>query len=174
MTLSRGTRGGSLERREGVMKLNIRWWFGSASLVGILLFPGFSGAQQKQVPAAQASISYDLSRETVLEGTVVSFTSNSKIPPLGSHVTIQTASGPVDVHLGSEALLKSNDIFLAAGDSIRIVGENQPYGGGGFFAARILQKGSQSVTLRNSKGIPLSPKRVVTGSPAQTRHGGTQ
>ena len=86
------------------MKLNIRWWFGSAALVGILLFPGFSGAQQKQVPAAQASISYDLSRETVLEGTVLSFTSNSKIPPLGSHVTMQTASGPVDVHLGSEAL----------------------------------------------------------------------
>jgi hypothetical protein len=146
------------------MKLNMRLCFGSASLAGILLFPGFSRAQQKQMPAAQASISYDLSRETVLEGTVVSFTSNSKIPPLGSHVTIQAAAGPVDVHLGSEAVLKSNDIFLAAGDSIRMVGENQPYGGGSFFAARVLQKGSQSVTLRNSSGIPLSPKRKVGGS----------
>jgi hypothetical protein len=154
------------------MKLNLRLWFSSASLAGILLFPGFSGAQQKQVPVAQASISYDLSRETVLEGTVVSFTSNSKIPPLGSHVTIQTASGPVDVHLGSEALLKSNDIFLAAGDSIRIVGENQPYGGGSFFAARVLQKGSQSVTLRNSNGIPLSPKRKVGGSAIRSHQGG--
>jgi hypothetical protein len=154
------------------MKLNIRLWFGNASLAVILLFPGFSGAQQKQMPAAQASISYDLSRETVLEGTVVSFTSNSKIPPLGSHVTMQTASGPVDVHLGSEALLKSNDIFLAAGDSIRIVGEDQPYGGGSFFAARILQKGSQSVTLRNSNGIPLSPKRNVGGSSIRSRRGG--
>jgi len=154
------------------MKLNIRLWFGSASLAGVLLSPGLSGAQQKQMPAAQASISYALSRETVLEGTVVSFASNSKIPPLGSHVTIQTASGPVDVHLGSEALLKSNDIFLAAGDSIRIVGENQPYGGGNFFAARILQKGNQSVTLRNSNGIPLSSKRNVGGSTIRSRRGG--
>jgi hypothetical protein len=154
------------------MKLNIRLCFGSASLAGILLFPGFSGAQQKQMPVAQANISYDLSRETVLEGTVVSFTSNSKIPPLGSHVTIQTASGPVDVHLGSEALLKSNDIFVAAGDSIRIVGESQPYGGGSFFAARVLQKGSQSVTLRNSNGIPLSPKRNVGGSTIRSHRGG--
>ena len=154
------------------MKLNLRLWFSSASLAGILLFPGFSGAQQKQVPVAQASISYDLSRETVLEGTVVSFTSNSKIPPLGSHVTMQTASGPVDVHLGSEALLKSNDIFLAAGDAIRIVGENQPYGGGSFFAARVLQKGSQSVTLRNSNGIPLAPKRNVGASTIRPHRGG--
>ena len=154
------------------MKLNIRLCFGGASLAGILLFPGFSDAQQKQIPVAQANISYDLSRETVLEGTVVSFTSNSKTPPLGSHVTIQTASGPVDVHLGSEALLKSNDIFLAAGDSIRIVGESQPYGGGSFFAARVLQKGSQSVTLRNSNGIPLSPKRKVGGSAIRSHQGG--
>jgi hypothetical protein len=139
-----------------------------------LLFAPFSGAQQKQTPVAQANISYDLSRETVLQGIVVSFIASSQLPPMGAHVTIQTASGPIDVHLGNASLLKRSDIFLAAGDSVRIVGENQPYGDGSFFAARILQKGSQSVTLRNSRGIPFLPKRTVTGSRAQIRQGGAQ
>jgi hypothetical protein len=156
------------------MKLNIRMCLGSAAFTGALVFAPFSIAQQKQTPVAQANISYDLSRETVLQGTVVSFTASSQIPPVGSHVTIQTASGPVDVHLGNATLLKVNDVFLAAGDSVRIVGEKQLYGGGSFFAARVLQKGNQSVTLRNSRGIPLAPKRAVTGSPLRMRQGGAQ
>jgi hypothetical protein len=156
------------------MKLKIGMCLSCSAIAGALLFAPFSGAQQKSTPAAQANISYDLSRETMLQGTVVSFTANSQIPPLGSHVTIQTASGLVDVHLGSATVLKASDIFLEAGDSVRIVGENQPYGSGSFFAARVLQKGSQSVTLRNSKGIPLSTKRNVNGSSARIRQGGAQ
>jgi hypothetical protein len=163
---------GSLERGEGFMKLNIRMYLGSAAFASALLSAPFSGAQQKQAAMAQANISYDLSRETAIQGTVVSFTAASSVPPLGAHVTIQTASGAVDVHLGNATLLKSNDIFLAAGDSVRIVGENQPYGSGSFFAARILQKGSQSVALRNANGIPLSPKRAASTSGAHTRLGG--
>ncbi len=137
-----------------------------------LLIVPFSGAQQKPTPVAQANISYELSREIMLQGTVVSFTANSKIAPLGSHVTIQTASGIVDVHLGNEALLKSNDIFLSPGDSVRIVGESQLYGAGSFFAARVLQKGSQSVTLRNSNGILLAPRRTSSGPNTRSHQGG--
>ena len=154
------------------MKLNMRLCLSSAASAGLLLSTPFSGAQQKQSTVAQANISYELSRETILQGTVVSFTANSKIAPLGSHVTIQTASGIVDVHLGNEAMLKSNDIFLAPGDSVRIVGESQQYGAGSFFAARVLQKGSQSVTLRNSNGIPLAPGRKSSGPSTRSHRGG--
>ncbi len=154
------------------MKLNIRLCVSSAAFAVVLFSTPFSGAQQKPAPVAQANISYELSRETMLQGTVVSFTANSKIAPLGSHVTIQTASGIVDVHLGNEALLKSNDIFLAPGDSVKIVGESQLYGAGSFFAARVLQKGSQSVTLRNSSGIPLAPRRKNSGPATRSHQGG--
>jgi hypothetical protein len=156
------------------MKLNNRLCLGSAAFAGLLFFTPFSGAQQKSTPVAQANISYDLSRETIVQGTVVTFTANSKIAPLGSHVTIQTASGMVDVHLGNEALLKSNDIFLAPGDSVRIVGESQQYGAGSYFAARVLQKGSQSVTLRNSNGILFAPGRRSSGPSTRSRQGGAQ
>ena len=156
------------------MKLNIRLCLGSAAFAGVLFSTPFSGAQQKPTAVPQANISYELSRETMLQGTVVSFTASSKTAPLGSHVTIQTASGLVDVHLGNEALLKSSDIFLAPGDSVRIVGESQLYGAGSFFAARVLQKGSQSVTLRNSNGIPLAPKRKSSGPNSRSHQGGAQ
>jgi hypothetical protein len=156
------------------MRLKIQMCLGCAACAAALLTAPFSGAQQKPTPVAQANSSYDLSRETVLQGTVVSFTASSQVPPLGAHATIQTASGPVDVHLGNASLLKRSDIFLAAGDSVRIVGENQPYGDGSFFAARVLQKGSQSVTLRNSKGIPLSPKHTTSASGARSRQAGAQ
>jgi hypothetical protein len=156
------------------MKQKLRLFLGSSVAAAALLFAPFSGAQQKPVPVPQANISYDLTRESILQGTVVSFTANSRVAPIGAHATIQTSAGPVDVHLGNASLLKQNDIFLAAGDSVRIVGLVLPFGDGSIFAARILQKGSQSVTLRNLNGLPRSPKRATTTSAARIRQGGAQ
>jgi len=130
----------------------------STSLFAVFLLatPFLAGAQQKAVPATLRQSSNSVpTNETVLQGTVVSYTENSTGAPLGAHVVIQTSSGEVDVHLGNAAILKANNISLSAGDSVRITGSSTPYGEGTFFAARILQKGSQSAVLRNARGIPL-------------------
>ena len=74
---------------------------------------------------------------------------------MGAHVVIQTASGQIDVHLGDGGLLKADRFTLATGDSIRVIGENVPYGAGSQFFARILQKGNQTVALRSMRGFPL-------------------
>jgi hypothetical protein len=132
---------------------------GCAAFAAALLAVPFSGAQQKQSLLPQAMAPYELSRETQLQGTVVSFTASSQIAPIGPHATIQTSSGIVDVHLGNASTMKINDIFLASGDSVKIVGESQNFGNGLVFLARVLQKGNQTVTLRNSKGIPIAPRR---------------
>ncbi|MGB8458678.1 MAG: hypothetical protein WCE50_13220 [Candidatus Acidiferrum sp.] len=147
---------------------------GSAAFAGALLSASFSGAQQNQTPVAQANTSYDVRRETVVRGTVISFTASSVVPPFGAHVTIQTSGGPLEVHLGNISTLKQGNIFLTAGDSVSIVGENLPFGSGSIFAARVLQKGSQSVTLRNLKGVPLSPVRPAAASGARIRRRGVQ
>src|SRR5260370_31343867 len=63
------------------------------------------------------------SREVSLQGVALGFTENSSTPPLGAHVSVQTSSGTLDVHLGSAKLLQANHFTLAAGDSVRIVGE---------------------------------------------------
>ncbi|MGB9459443.1 MAG: hypothetical protein WCA94_00990, partial [Candidatus Acidiferrum sp.] len=68
--------------------------------------------------------------------------------------------GTVDVHLGNASLIKSNGMNLASGDSVKIVGELHTFGNQSVFIARVLQKGSQVITLRNAKGMPLLPART--------------
>jgi len=123
----------------------------------VLVFSMGAAAQQKSQSAAQQKRSYDVSREVSLEGTVVSFAENSSTPPLGPHVVVQTASGQIDVHLGDGRLLQANHLALAAGDSIRVIGENVWYGEGTQFFARIVQKDSQTLVLRSTRGFPLRP-----------------
>jgi hypothetical protein len=142
------------------MKLKIRLFLGSAVLAGALLSVSFAGAQQQQAAVAQANATYDASRETTLVGKVLSYTTESSVPPIGAHVTIQTAYGPVDVHIGSAKLLEQNHFTLAAGDSVRITGEVISIGQSNTFAARIIENGTQSVTVRNSKGQILQMPAV--------------
>lgn len=131
-------------------------FLGSAAMAVALLSAPLAGAQQKEQPVQQDNTTYQLSRETVLQGTVVSYTASSTTAPIGAHVTVQTATGVVDVHLGSAKLLEANHFTLAAGDTVRIVGENIADEQGSFFAVRILQKGGQTLLLRSVRGIPLS------------------
>ena len=135
----------------------IRWNSFSASLCTILLFCASAGAQQNTQSTAQQMRAYEVSREVSMQGTVVSFTENSSTAPLGPHVVIQTTSGQVDVHLGDARLLKANHLTLAAGDNVRVVGENVTHGTSSQFFARIIQKGNQTLTLRSARGFPLRP-----------------
>jgi hypothetical protein len=160
VTLSRGISQESLERGEGVTKLKIRFFLGSAVFAGALLSISFAGAQQQQSAVAQTYSTYDASRETTLVGKVLSYTAESSVPPIGAHVSIQTASGIVDVHIGSAKLLEQNHFTLAAGDSVRITGEVMSFGQSSIFAARIIENGTQSVTVRNSKGRMLQTPAV--------------
>jgi len=113
-------------------------------------------AQQSKQPDVRQLQSYDLTREGSLLGTVVKYDTASKLPPIGAHVLIQTPSGQVDVHLGNPRVLQATHFELNPGDSVRIVGENLAVGDGTFFAARIVQKGTQAVAVRNTKGFPLT------------------
>jgi hypothetical protein len=155
------------------MRLNIRLWLGNAAFAGALLAAPLAGAQQKTAPVPQTRFSYDMSHETQIQGTVVSFTASSQVAPIGPHATIQTSSGIVDVHLGNADTMKANDIFVEPGDSVKIVGANQSFESGNVFLARVLQKGNQTVALRNRNGIPILPRH---GAAAKTRSilGGAQ
>jgi hypothetical protein len=88
-----------------------------------MLAASITGAQQKPAPVPHSITSYQLSRETALQGAVISFTTSSQVSPAGAHVTIQTASGEVDVHLGNANLLAASHFTLRPGDTVRVVGE---------------------------------------------------
>jgi hypothetical protein len=147
------------------MKLKKRLYLGSAVFAITLVSASLSGAQQNQTPLAQTNFTYELSRETVIQGTVVSYTSASQVAPIGPHATIETSTGTVDVHLGNAGLLKGAGLDLASGDSVKIVGELENFGNGNVFIARVLQKGNQVITLRNLKGIPFLGKPAANAKP---------
>ena len=132
-------------------------------VLGLALTFCFSaGAQQAKQPDVRQLQSYDLSREGSLLGTVVKYETASTVPPLGAHVLIQTASGQLDVHLGNPRVLQANHFELKPGDSVRIVGEDLAVGDGTIFAARIIQKGTQAVAVRNARGFLLTPASTLT------------
>jgi hypothetical protein len=134
-----------------------QWRVGITWLASVLLLSTIAGAQQTTQTAAQRNQPYDVSRETVVEGKVLQYTPASSVPPLGPHMTVQTSSGVVDVHLGSSRLLEANNFSLTSGDSVRIVGENVAYGTGSQFLARVIQKGTQVLAVRSARGLPLAP-----------------
>jgi hypothetical protein len=88
-------------------------------------------------------------------GTVLAYTPSSTTLPLGAHVTLQTTGGVMDVHLGNARLLTANHFDIQAGDTLRIIGENVAFGSAAPFLARIVQKGTQALTVRTERGIPV-------------------
>jgi len=129
--------------------------------------------------AKPAPGTYDTANDTSLAGTILSYTENSKTPPIGAHVLLQTASGNVDVHLGDARLLHLAKMTLAAGMSVRFVGQPQTAGNSGVFLARIIQVNGQVLAVRSDRGLPLAPaairapanKNLVANVPADQKGG---
>jgi len=106
--------------------------------------------------AAIRNLAYDVTQETVVEGTVLSYTAESATPPIGAHFVLQTAAGAIDVHLGAASFLQANHFSLAKGDSVRVVGVSSATRQATVFLVRVIQKAGQSLVLRTAKGAPLS------------------
>jgi hypothetical protein len=109
----------------------------------------------------------------VISGKIVQYSASSTTPPLGAHISLQTSSGKIDVHAGNAKVIQASDISLQAGDYISITGETVQFGNSNVFAARLIQKGSQSVAVRSKNGVPLLPTAVSANgkivSPAGAR-----
>ena len=137
----------------------------ATALATALAAAAIAGAQT--APQAESSL-YQVGRETNLVGTVSSVLENSKTGPLGTHVMVQSASGLVDVHVGSAKYLELNKLNLKTGDSVRIVGESFTVGTDTVFYARIVQDGTAAVAVRSPKGMPLwkNGKRLATNANA--------
>lgn len=97
---------------------------------------------------------YDVARETTVSGKVLQYSSASA---KGALLVLQTSCGNLDVHVGNPRLLAANHFSLQAGDEVTITGENVVLGNITMFTARVLQKGTQSLTVRSKNGMPLFP-----------------
>jgi hypothetical protein len=144
---------------------------GTVALAVALMLPMIASGQGT---APLLSTGYSLARETNLVGTVSSVVENGKTSPLGTHVMVQTPSGLVDVHVGSAKYLASNNLNLAVGDNVRIIGELFTTGPDIVFLARLVQKGTAAVAVRSPKGMPLwrNGTRLQKASQAQSQSRG--
>jgi hypothetical protein len=121
----------------------------------VLLFSAAALAQEKSPQPLPRFGAYDARQEGTLVGTVVDFKLSSTTPPLGARLTLQTPTGVVDVHLGDARLLTANQFNIQSGDTLRIIGAYTPAGSSSLFLARIVQKGTQALTLRTQRGFPV-------------------
>jgi hypothetical protein len=116
---------------------------------------------------------YDATTETTLKGTVEEVKTVSgmmggggRMGPggrmgaqgmgmmQGTHVMLKTDAETIDVHLGPSAYLKDQQIEIAKGDALEIIGSRVKIGESDAFLARELRKGQTSWTLRDADGRP--------------------
>lgn len=142
------------------MTLKIRITIVSIVLVATILLLTPAGAQQRGAVVSSRPTAYDATRESLLQGTVVTFTEDSSRPPMGAHVTVQTVTGTVDVHLGPASYLRSNHFSLASGESVRLVGVSVPTKEGHVFLARTAQNGAQAIAVRSPNGSLMANSRA--------------
>jgi|SRR5579872_400787 len=124
---------------------------GIAALAMALLLATAS-AQQSSTLVSPRAAAYDATRETICQGTILSYTEDSLLPPIGAHATVQTSSGAVDVHLGPALYLRANDFSLSQGDFVRIIGATISVQNGEIFMARIVQRGQRFIVIRSLRG----------------------
>ena len=144
------------------MNIKVRMLIGFAALAVAMTISGTASAQHAQ-PAQQRdrhvsarAAAYDVTREVVVQGTVLTYSENSTSRPNGVHVTVLTPTGPVDVHLGQSSYLRANHFSLTTGDTVRFVGAMSSAATGRVLLARIAQKGSQAIAIRSTQGFLLA------------------
>lgn len=144
--------------RGGSMTASALMFFGSAILLCICGTTASAQEKTQQAIATKASPNaYQVARETVLSGKVLEYRARSTTAPLGARISLQTSSGTVSVHAGNAKYIAANHLSLEAGDTVSITGENVAFGNGTVFVARVIQKGTQTVTVRSKTGMPLLP-----------------
>jgi DNA/RNA endonuclease YhcR with UshA esterase domain len=145
----------------------------SGAVVGLALSVVAEGQQIQQIAQHRAGAAYDVARESVISGKIVQYSSASTTSPLGARISLQTGSGTIEAHAGNAKLIEASNISLQAGDTVSITGETVTFGNASVFVARIILKGSQSVTVRSKNGVPLLPTAVAANgkivSPAGPR-----
>jgi hypothetical protein len=113
-----------------------------------------AGASRAAVP-----IRYELAEEVSLTGTVSSVLAKAAPGMIaGSHLLLQTPSGPVDASLGRFGLQGAGAIPIECGQQIEATGVMRTNKGRSLFLVRTLKVGGQVYTIRNQHGFPISPQ----------------
>ncbi len=122
------------------------------------LIAGFAAVAAAQPPrgGGMGMPRYDKSTETTVVGTVSEVLAHQgRMGGTGLHLTLATADGAFDVHVGPTRWLADRQLSFAAGDQIEVVGSRITFDGKPAILAREIRRGGVATLLRNDAGIPL-------------------
>jgi hypothetical protein len=97
---------------------------------------------------------YDSSAETTINGTIEEIKTLDMMCQTGTHLTVKTDKGNVEVALGPAQFLSDQKLELKKGDQVQIIGAKANMRRGDMFMARQVTSGGKTVTLRDEKGMP--------------------
>lgn len=120
---------------------------------------GAGSAAQHQPQTMQAP-AYDTKMEATLRGTVgkVTTTGHSMGPGMGMQerqFALKTDTGTIDVRLGPPEFLTEQNVQIAQGDTVEVIGSHVTVGKLDVLLAREVRKGDASWRLRDATGRPL-------------------
>ena len=118
------------------------------------------GAQTAPGAAKTAQTSgYQISEEVTITGTVSSVLAKSAPGMMvGSHLLLETRSGPVDASLGRFGLMGNGAPSVAVGQEIEVRGNMKMIKDKPVFLVRTLKVGGEVYAVRNKHGFPVSPQ----------------
>ena len=130
-----------------------------ALLLALLISAEQSSKGQTSVSYLKAggTMSYDLSDELRLEGTVAAVFVTSPGMLAGSHLLLTTLSGSVDISLGTCGLRGKGALSLTEGQQIEVTGVMKTFRGAQVLLARNVRAGGTVYAIRNKHGIPITP-----------------
>jgi DNA/RNA endonuclease YhcR with UshA esterase domain len=129
-------------------------------IVATILFGFLSAAcvlALQEKPAPSAKYPYDVSKEVTVTGRIQG-EKDYRCPvtgTLGAHVTLQVATGTMEVHLAPASFMKDYGIDLHAGEQAEIVGVKIDFEGRSAVLARTVTVDNDTYTFRDNKGKPL-------------------
>jgi hypothetical protein len=127
-------------------------------LLVFLLSISYAPAAQAQTSAiatkAAEPLSYDVSQEVTLSGTVSSaLTKPAAAMIIGSHHLFVTSSGSVDASLGKFALLGDDALAVTAGQQVEVTGVAKMIKDSPVFLTRIVKVGGTVYVIRSKHGF---------------------
>jgi hypothetical protein len=136
---------------EGVPTMSWRLWSKVVLTVSVLLLTVSAGLAQK---TKDTGPKYDVANEVKIKGVIEEI---REVPGNfeGTHLVVKTDTGTVLVHVAPGAFLKEIDTSFAKGDQVQVVGSKAPNATEPEILAREITVGTNTVTLRDEKGIPV-------------------
>jgi hypothetical protein len=125
-------------------------------LLGVVVFAvalvAIDAGAQGRRGGAQGPANYSAAAEVTVKGTVAELKSG---PRQGIHVMLMTSDATLELVLGPPWYQTEKRYELAKGDQIDVIGAKSTVDGRDVLLVREIKKGSETMTFRDTKGVPM-------------------